>query len=203
MCIVQLKINMIENKWYIFNYILMLLNQTASHESLITIKKIKSYCLLVLNTICNPTEGAIQRMAKVQCSNWVELRWDSSIQQTKTLFGLSSSRQLPQLISSCFRHASCKSVLDSQWKSSFRRYYALAAERSSTDCLHPHLLHANTLPFPAYASIFPSSCLLIFFTLILEVINLANDKHFGLAGVGQKGLGDIEWQEESGKLHGQ
>jgi hypothetical protein len=35
----------------------------------------------------------------------------------------------------------------------------------------------------------------------LEVINLANDKHFGLVVVGQKGLEDIEQQEESGKLY--
>lgn len=62
----------------IFNYTLKLLNQTASHESLITIKKMKSYCLLVWNTIRSSAEGATQHLAKVQCSNCVGLRWDSS-----------------------------------------------------------------------------------------------------------------------------
>lgn len=49
---------------YIFNYIFKLLNQTASHELLITIKKMKSYCLLVWNTIRSSTEGATQHLAK-------------------------------------------------------------------------------------------------------------------------------------------
>jgi len=35
------------------------------------------------------------------------------------------------------------------------------------------------------------------------VIYLANDKHFGLLGLGKKGLEYIEQQEESGKQHGQ
>ena len=71
------------------------------------------------------------------------------------------------------------------------------------DCLYPHLLWDDLLPFPAYVSIFPSIFLLIFFTWILVVIYLANDKHFGLLGLGQKGLEYIEQQEESGKQHGQ